>query len=889
MRRLLVLALLGLLLLPAALPALAQDAEDERLDVAPIDFSDHPTLTTVLTAPQALVGRRLRAGDITVEQDGRPVPVGVEQLPADELEVVLLVDTSGSMRGAMETAKDAAVSFVEGLPAGVRASVLGFGTQVTVVSEFSDEADATMAALRTLQPGGETALYDALDVALDQFDPADGTRRAIVLLSDGGDTASTTDIETIRGRLADAGTALYGVELLTPESDPAALASLTDATGGQVASATSAAGLAAVYAEISSLLVNQYMLTFDVTGAGPSTFSFRLEADDSAAAVEQSVRLPAAPAAPTGAPTLTIASIDSSEHPQVELRIIAPRALSERELAPGAFTIVEDGQERALRAERITALDLEVILAIDTSGSMSGAAIAGAKAAGVGFVQSMLPGTRVALHAFDDEPRVVLDFTTDTDALIEAITGLELGGETALYDAAISAVDAFATRPDSARSLVVLSDGGDTVSRVSRDETVRRLAGSGISLHAIELQSPENDRSALEALVAPSDGEVTGVEDPRALTAAFAAVGQDIANQYVLRYTSESFGSSAVRVTIDAGGVTAEASRAVDLPPAPVARTFFGSRTALFIGAALWYVAMALVILAILSPQRTATQLRGAANRVAGGQSGLSDAAGRASAAAQRGLQRGGYDRSLNTALERAGIDLRAGEYVVLAACAALGAFALGFVSNGFLVALLLAGVAVFTSRFVLSFKADRRQAKFADQLGDTLQLLSGSLRAGYSLLQAVDAVAREADAPSSEEFGRLVVETRLGRDLGDAMQAMDRRVRTEDFNWVMQAIEIHREVGGDLAEVLDTVAGTIRERNQIRRQVKALSAEGRLSAYVLMALPIGVGGMIAITNPSYLGELTNGGLLGWGLIGMAVLLMTGGALWLRKLVKIVF
>ena len=136
----------------------------------------------------------------------------------------------------------------------------------------------------------------------------------------------------------------------------------------------------------------------------------------------------------------------------------------------------------------------------------------------------------------------------------------------------------------------------------------------------------------------------------------------------------------------------------------------------------------------------------------------------------------------------------------------------------------------------VLTVRADRRRARFSDQLGDTLQLLAGSLRAGYGLLQAIDAVAQEAEEPTRQEFRRLVIETRLGRDLTDALHSMADRVGGEDFEWVVQAIEIHREVGGDLAEVLDTVAGTIRERNQLHRQVKALSAEGRLSAYVLMA-----------------------------------------------------
>ena len=155
----------------------------------------------------------------------------------------------------------------------------------------------------------------------------------------------------------------------------------------------------------------------------------------------------------------------------------------------------------------------------------------------------------------------------------------------------------------------------------------------------------------------------------------------------------------------------------------------------------------------------------------------------------------------------------------------------------------------------------------FADQLDDSLQLMAGSLRAGHSLLRAVDSVSPEADAPTSEEFARIVNETRVGRDLNDALDEVAERMGSDDFTWVAQAIAIHREVGGNLAEVLDAVGHTIRERNAIRRQVKALSAEGKLSAIVLMALPFGVIGFISMTNPGYLAKFTES-LAGYAMLG---------------------
>ena len=191
-------------------------------------------------------------------------------------------------------------------------------------------------------------------------------------------------------------------------------------------------------------------------------------------------------------------------------------------------------------------------------------------------------------------------------------------------------------------------------------------------------------------------------------------------------------------------------------------------------------------------------------------------------------------------------------------------------------------------ARIGVNVRASRRQKAFADQLDDSLQLMASSLRAGHSLLQALDSVAREAEEPTREEFARIVNETRVGRELGDALDETAERMGSEDFAWVTQAIAINREVGGNLAEVLDGVGHTIRERNQIRRQVKALSAEGKLSALVLMALPFGVLAFLAITNPAYIAKFTES-LAGYAMIAAGVLLLVVGGLWLRKVVSFKF
>jgi tight adherence protein B len=242
----------------------------------------------------------------------------------------------------------------------------------------------------------------------------------------------------------------------------------------------------------------------------------------------------------------------------------------------------------------------------------------------------------------------------------------------------------------------------------------------------------------------------------------------------------------------------------------------------------------------------------------------------------------------LATALDLAGLALRPGDYLLIVSSSMLAALAVGLIVSGWILALILALAAPLVATKYLTFRSSRRRAAFADQLDDSLQLLAGNLRAGHSLLRAMDTVSREAEVPTSVEFGRVINETRVGRALGECLDDTAARMASQDFTWVAQAIAIHREVGGDLAEVLDSVSTTIRERNQIRRQVKALSAEGRMSGYVLMLLPVGITGFLMMSNPAYLTKLTQS-LIGWGLIGNAVLMMIVGGLWLRKVVSFKF
>lgn len=235
--------------------------------------------------------------------------------------------------------------------------------------------------------------------------------------------------------------------------------------------------------------------------------------------------------------------------------------------------------------------------------------------------------------------------------------------------------------------------------------------------------------------------------------------------------------------------------------------------------------------------------------------------------------------------LDAAGLKKQPADYVLIAGIVVVLASTVGFLLGGLVFTVLMCLIAVLALVAFLGVLTARRSAKFDEQVPDALQMLSGGMRAGHSLLRAVDATAQESEAPMTEEMSRIVNETRIGRDLGESLSDVAIRTNSEDFGWIAQAIEIHREVGGDLAEVLDHVGETIRDRNQIRRQVRALSAEGRMSALVLLALPVVMFIALLFINPSYAHTFTST-VPGYLMLAAAAVMLSVGAWWLSRLIK---
>jgi tight adherence protein B len=257
-----------------------------------------------------------------------------------------------------------------------------------------------------------------------------------------------------------------------------------------------------------------------------------------------------------------------------------------------------------------------------------------------------------------------------------------------------------------------------------------------------------------------------------------------------------------------------------------------------------------------------------------------------------------GFSERIKSRIAKADAKLRVSEYIMLQVLAAIGvglaSYFLLFDGN-MVIAGIFAALGSQIPRMYLNYSAKRRLTAFDNQLSDTLNLLVNALRSGYSQLQGMEAVATELPAPVSVEFERVVQEVRLGLTLGQSLENMLRRVPSEDLDLVVTAVNIQREVGGNLAEILDIISFTIRERVRIKGEIRTLTAQGRISGWIITFLPVALSLILAVINPSYMTQLWvqeppflfTGFPCGWLVIGISLFMIIIGGVAIQKIVDI--
>ena len=237
--------------------------------------------------------------------------------------------------------------------------------------------------------------------------------------------------------------------------------------------------------------------------------------------------------------------------------------------------------------------------------------------------------------------------------------------------------------------------------------------------------------------------------------------------------------------------------------------------------------------------------------------------------------------------LARADLKLRVSEYALAVAGLMVGVFLVVYVINhSLLIAVLFGGLAYFVPGFYVKYRQRKRFRALNNQLGDTILLLSNALKAGYSFAQAMATIARSAPLPMADEFNRAVREMNLGITVDDALDHMNARIESDDFDLMVTAVQIHRVVGGNLAEILDTIAFTIRERIRIQGEIRTLTAQARASGYIITALPFGLAAVLVLISPSYMLPLFHD-ILGIGMLVIAAIMMGIGYSIVRKIATI--
>jgi len=250
------------------------------------------------------------------------------------------------------------------------------------------------------------------------------------------------------------------------------------------------------------------------------------------------------------------------------------------------------------------------------------------------------------------------------------------------------------------------------------------------------------------------------------------------------------------------------------------------------------------------------------------------------------GLDKLDISARIRAELERARVPIRPGEFVLIVAGFGVGGATIGWLLTGRPpIAIALLAILPWLGWQLLRGRAERRRKQLEAQIPEALTLVSSSLEAGHTFLRSIEMMVEESEPPLSQEFERVLAETRLGDPLVDALQRMADRLQIRDMAWVVQAIRIQQSVGGRLAELLGTLAEFMRAREEMRREVRVLTAEGKLSAFVLGGLPFVLFFIIQTMNPSYLTPLMHG----WGLaaLGIAAAMVAAGVAVILKMARV--
>ena len=597
---------------------------------------------------------------------------------------------------------------------------------------------------------------------------------------------------------------------------------------------------------------------------------------------------------------LRVGAVQDQRFPERGFVLTLPRPL---QLEQGDVQVLENGEPvsdvRIAAGGSSAAGRVGFVLVIDASRSMRGAAIEAAMDAARAFVAERKPAQQIAIVTFNRESRVVLPFTADAAAIDRALTKTpELAYQTRMYEAIDTAVSLL-EREKLAGSIVVLSDGADT-SKVSRPDVTARARAANVRVFTVGLRSRVFAPLALTLIAKESGGEYAEAQRPEDLEPIFASLGARLASEYLIRYRSEARPGTTVHLSVRVRGVegiaTIEYSAPAGGPNASptfhhsalerLLRSTVGMVGTSFVSAVL----IALALMTLLQPRthglrrRLAQFVSVAPAEIRRGEPARHSPS--LLSAAERSFEGARWWSRFKEELEIARIRVPAVHVVAWTIVGTvLAMWLLMLLGGSILYGLIGLGVPVVVRTFIQR-RLERQRRLFADQLPDNLQVLASALRAGHSLVGALSVVVDDCAEPSRSELRRVLADERLGVRLEDAFDVVVRRMKNRDLEQVALVAALQRDTGGNTAEVLDRVAETVRARFELRRLVKTLTTQGRMSRWVVSLLPVALVGFILLLSPGYIEPMfTNP--LGRVLLAFAAVMVVAGSIVIGRIVNI--
>jgi tight adherence protein B len=566
-------------------------------------------------------------------------------------------------------------------------------------------------------------------------------------------------------------------------------------------------------------------------------------------------------------------------------------------LAPGQVRVSENGGPvRGLRVAPLGAsrrAKFGVVLAIDASSSMRGRAYAGAFDAARAFARERHPRQPLAVLTFSNRARLALPFTAQEGRIRHALgSPASTGGGTHMYDASLRALDLVRRSGLPGGFVVVLSDGTDRGSVATGDDVVAAARAARARIYTVGLRSKHFDPAALRGLAEAGGGEYSEASSPIELRRIYSALGAQLSNAHLVSYRSLSGPGRRIKVRADVAGLGA-ASASYQSPrlrlEGPAASTGGGwdSPLATFLAVLVVVGLLALSVLAVRRSRRQTPRER-VEQFVRQGRRGTTEEltlADRLAAGAERSFSKTEWWAGFATELDVADVRHSPGHVMLGAAVAALTlALVVTAAAGSALGGLPCLVLAPLVGWVLLRSRARRERLRFGEQLPDHLAVVGGSLRAGHSLQSALASGLEDAPEPARRQFARAVADEQLGMPLEDALQALARRMDNREVEHISLLAKLQREAGADAAEMVDQVVATMRERQELRRAVRTLTAQGRLAQVILSILPVAALLLLTVTNRPYVDPLYSTSI-GHTLLGVSAALVVAGSLVIRRIV----